>query len=115
MGEGRPGFHGTVMKSIDGGAAWFPITKGLNVDQEFLKILVDPLERNILYLATQGDGVMISRDFGEHWESWNDGLGNLNAGTNGNNVASVLALSADGNTIYFATLGSGVWRRTIAR
>jgi len=115
MGDGRPGFHGTVMKSIDGGAHWFPITDGLNVDQEFLKILVDPVNRNILYLATQGDGVMISRDFGEHWEPWNDGLGNLNAGTNGNNVANVLALSADGNTIYFATLGSGVWRRTIDR
>ncbi|GAF94153.1 unnamed protein product, partial [marine sediment metagenome] len=45
-GEGRPDFHGTVMKSNDGGAHWSPITQDLYVGQEFLKILVDPLDRN---------------------------------------------------------------------
>jgi len=29
----------------------------------------------------------------------------------GNNVTNVLALSADGNVLYFGTNGSGVWRR----
>jgi photosystem II stability/assembly factor-like uncharacterized protein len=115
MGRGRPGFHGTVMKSTNGGTTWFEIVNGLNVDQEFLDIIADPKERNILYLATQNSGVFISRNAGESWEPWNKGLGNLEAGTNGNNVANVLTLSADGQTLYFATLGSGVWRRRIKR
>ena len=114
-GDGRPDFHGTVMKSTDGGAQWSPITQDLNVGQEFLKILVDPQDRNTLYLATQNQGVCISDDAGENWRPWNDGLRCHAAGTNGNNVANVLALSADGRTLYFATLGAGVWRRTIER
>lgn len=80
-----------------------------------LKILVDPQDRNTLYLATQNQGVWISNDAGENWRPWNDGLRCREAGTNGNNVANVLALSADGRTLYFATLGAGVWRRTIKR
>jgi len=114
-GSGRPDFHGTVMKSIDGGAHWVPITKNLDVSQEFLKILVDPVDRHTLYLACQNDGVQISYDGGANWGPWNQGLENRHAGTDGNSVANVLALSADGETLYFATLGSGVWRRTIER
>ena len=113
MGRGREGFHGTVMKSTDGGATWFEITTGLDVDQEFYEIIVDPTDRDTLYLATQSTGVFISRDGGDHWLPWNEGLTNLIAGTNGNNVANVLALSADGNVLYFATSGSGVWRRRL--
>lgn len=115
MGSGRPDFHGTVMKSRDGGATWFPITNGLDIGQEFLKILIDPVDRHILYLACQRDGVYISRDAGASWRPWNEGLECREAGTNGNNVANVLALSADAETLYFATLGCGVWRRTVER
>ena len=114
-GEGRPDFHGTVMKSTDGGEHWFPITQGLNISQEFLKIIVDPQEHNTLYLATQNQGVCISNDAGESWRLWNEGLECHAAGTNGNNVANVLGLSSDGQTLYFATFGAGVWRRTIDR
>lgn len=104
-----------IYRSTDGGAQWSPITQDLNVGQEFLKILVDPQDRNTLYLATQNQGVCISDDAGENWHPWNDGLRCHAAGTNGNNVANVLALSANGRTLYFATLGAGVWRRTIER
>ena len=104
-----------IYRSTDGGAHWCSITQDLNVSQEFLKILVDSQDRNTLYLATQNQGVCISNDAGENWRPWNDGLANLSAGTNGNNVANVLALSADGRTLYFATLGASVWRRTIER
>lgn len=113
MGQGRGGFRGTVVKSIDGGEHWFEITNGLNVDQEFYKIIVDSLDRDTLYLATQGNGVFISEDGGDHWVPWNEGLTNLMAGTNGNNVSNVLAFSADGKVLYFATSGSGVWRRRL--
>ncbi|MHA2356641.1 MAG: hypothetical protein ACXADC_15800 [Candidatus Thorarchaeota archaeon] len=111
-GVGRPDFKGTVMKSIDGGENWFEITSGLNVTQEFYKIIVDKHNPDTLYLATEIDGVFISYDGGGHWESWNDGLTNLRAGTSDNNVANPMAQSADGRYLYFGTWGSGVFRRT---
>lgn len=110
-GEGRRGFRGTVMKSIDGGANWHPITAGLNVDQEFYKIIVDKFDPDTLYLATQNDGVFISRDNGANWMLWNEGLVSPMAGTNGNNVANPMAESEDGNYLYFGSAGSGVFRR----
>ena len=114
-GNGRHGFHGTVMKSVDGGAHWAPITAGLDPNQEFLRILVDPADRSTLYLATSYQGVWISRDAGASWHEWNEGLDAREAGTNGNNVANVLALSADGRALYFGTLGAGVWKRPTER
>lgn len=110
-GTGRPGFHGTVMKSTDGGIRWTQITNGLDLDQEFYKILVDPGAPDVLYLATQFDGVFVSRNRGASWSAWNTGLTNLRAGTNGNNVTNTMTLSADGKWIYFGTAGSGVFRR----
>jgi photosystem II stability/assembly factor-like uncharacterized protein len=113
-GRGREGFHGTVMKSTDGGAHWFEITTGLNVDQEFYKIIVDKRDPDALYLATQYEGVFISRDGGAHWLPWNEGLTNPVAGTNGNNVTNTMVQSADGLYLYFGSAGSGVFRRMTA-
>jgi photosystem II stability/assembly factor-like uncharacterized protein len=113
-GTGRQGFHGTVMKTADGGAHWFPITQGLNPNQEYYKIIVDRLNPDIVYLATQYEGVFISRNRGELWLPWNEGLGNPVAGTNGNNVTNTMLLSADGRFLYLGTGGSGVYRRVVA-
>jgi photosystem II stability/assembly factor-like uncharacterized protein len=55
--------------------------------------------------------VFISRDAGAHWQAWNDGLTNLTAGTNGNNVTNCLALSDNGLALYFGSAGSGVFQR----
>ena len=114
-GVGRDGFHGTVMKSTDGGAHWFPITTGLNLNQEFYKIIVDPFSPDTLYLATQYEGVFVSRDDGETWHTWNRGLTNPVAGSNGNNVTNCLMMSADGRWLYFGSSGSGVYRREVPR
>lgn len=110
-GFGKEGFHGTVMKSVDGGLHWEAITTGLDVNQEFYKILVDPAAPDVLYVATQRTGVFVSRDCGQSWNPWNAELGNLIAGTNLNNVTNILTLSGDGKWIYFGTAGSGVFRR----
>jgi hypothetical protein len=59
--------------------------------------------------------VYISYDGGMHWGPWNDGLTNLSAGTNGNNVTNTMALSADGLYLYFGSAGSGVFRRMTLR
>ena len=112
-GVGRDDFHGTVMKSINGGAYWFSITNGLDITNEFYKIIVDKNNSDTLYLATQYDGVYISYNGGEYWRPFNDGLTTLAAGTNGNNVTNTMALSEDGKFLYFGTAGSGVFRRSI--
>lgn len=113
-GVGRDGFHGTVMKSTDGGATWLEITDGLQLDNEFYKIIVDKIDANILYLATQYDGVYTSLNGGENWQPFNEGLTNMVAGTNGNNVTNTMALSDDGKMLYFGTNGSGVFRRDLS-
>ncbi|MGA1871782.1 MAG: choice-of-anchor D domain-containing protein [bacterium] len=110
-GTGSELFNGTVMKSINGGTNWVAITSGLNINQEFYKIIVDKHNPDILYLATQHEGIFISYDCGNHWQTWNDGLTNLVSGTNGNNVTNTLILSADGLYLYFGSAGSGVFRR----
>ena len=115
QGTGRDGFHGTVMKSSNGGASWLPITAGLDISNEFYKIIVDKLNPDTLYLATRWDGVFISRDGGAHWSAWNNGLTNTVAGTNGNNVTNCMVLSAGGNYLYFGCAGSGVFRRLLHR
>jgi photosystem II stability/assembly factor-like uncharacterized protein len=110
-GTGRVGFHGTVMKTTDGGAHWFPITAGLVVGQEFYKVIVDRFDPDVLYLATQSDGVYVSLDGGGRWRPWNSGLFNPQAGTNGNNVTNTMVLTADGRWLYFGSAGSGVFKR----
>lgn len=112
-GTGRPGFRGTVMKSTDAGENWFSITNGLDLDQEFYKIIVDKHDPDVVYLASQRDGVLISRNGGAGWTPWNDGLTNVTPGTNGNNVTDTLIMSADGFHLYLGTAGSGVFRRRI--
>ena len=117
-GTGRVNFRGTVMKSYDGGEHWKEITNGLvdehdSLHQEFYNIIVDRFDTNTVYLAAQFEGIYISRDGGENWESWNEGLTNKRPGTNGNNVTNSFSLSTDFSMLYFGTDGSGVWRRMI--
>ncbi|MBN1788454.1 MAG: hypothetical protein JW806_08690 [Sedimentisphaerales bacterium] len=112
-GTGRAGFHGTVMKSTNGGQNWFAITNGLNIDQEFYKIIPDKYDHDVLYLATQLEGVFISRNGGDSWLPWNEGLIHKVAGTNGNNVTDTMVMSADGLNLYFGTLGAGIYRRSL--
>ena len=110
-GTGGEGFHGTVMKTTDGGAHWFSITAGLDVGQEFYKVIVGSFDPDVLYLATQFDGVYVSVDGGARWKPWNSGLFNPQAGTNGNNVTNTMVLTADGRWLYFGSAGSGVFKR----
>lgn len=72
---------------------------------------MDRHDPDTLYLATQRDGVFISRDGGDHWLTWDRGLTNRVAGTNGNNVTNTMVVSSDGRWLYFGSAGSGVFRR----
>jgi len=114
-GTGVEGFRGTVMKSIDGGQSWTEITNGLDRNQEFYHLIVDPVIGDTIYLATQNEGMMISRDAGETWGPWNEGLEGQMPGTNGNNVTRVLEMSTDGRFLYFGSYRAGLFRRELTR
>lgn len=114
MGQGRGGFHGTVMKSLNGGGSWFAITNGLDIDQEFYQIICDKKSSGVLYLASQFDGVFKSDDGGTTWNTINDGLIEIRPGTNGNNVTNTLVLSDDNSMLYYGTAGTGVARLMLA-
>ena len=101
------------MKSTNGGETWFPITTGLNINQEFYECFVDPINPDTLYVATQYEGVFISRDGGALWLPYNEGLYNPYAATNSNHVSSPMTLSADHRYLYFGSAGSGAFRRLV--
>jgi len=109
-GVGVEDFHGTVMKSTNGGVTWFEITNGLDLGQEFYQIICDKSTSGVLYLACQYDGVYRSSDGGINWNPFNDGLSQIRPGTNGNNVTNTLVLSEDNSVLYYGTAGSGVFR-----
>ena len=113
-GSGTDTFKGTVMKSTNGGAEWFPITEGLSLNQSFYKIIVDRFDSNILYLASGVQGIMRSTDAGATWTDWNEGLQGERPGINNNNVSESFALSADHSILYLGTGGLGVYRRMIS-
>jgi photosystem II stability/assembly factor-like uncharacterized protein len=85
--------------STDGGKAWnscdlpeiyFPPSDS--------QLVFDPGDTSHLYLATGGDGILISTDGCQTWQSSNNGLGNLN-------VNSLSLDPNNPNTIYAGTNG----------
>ncbi|MEK6905105.1 MAG: hypothetical protein AABX24_01765 [Nanoarchaeota archaeon] len=105
-----------IYKSSDGGASW----KKLSISQLPKKygvgdILVDPRNSNVIYVATVdyfrlftvrgfvGDhGVYVSRDSGNSWQPFNEGLGH----------AGAFALELDDDILYVGTRGGGIyWRK----
>jgi len=64
--------------------------------------VVDPLRTHVVYVGSWTSGVYLSEDAGETWNLLNDGL----------RTRSVrkLAISSDGETLYAATRGEGVFR-----
>jgi len=72
-------------------------------DANVKDILLDPTDSNRVYVATWGRGVMLSRDRGETWRAWNEGL----------TYAFVRALTVAPTTpltVYAGTVG-GVFAR----
>jgi hypothetical protein len=65
-------------------------------------ILIDPTDSNTVYVGTEGGGVFMSTDGGDHWTAINDGLMNLR----------VYALAMDPqnpHTIYAGTVAGSVF------
>jgi photosystem II stability/assembly factor-like uncharacterized protein len=106
MDPARPGtvYAGTtkgLFKTIDAGASWTRIEKGL-ADTYISVLLVDPQAPDILYAGTRR-GVHKSIDKGEHWTGSNDGLTTLN-------IRSMALSPTEPQTIFAGTNGSGLFR-----
>jgi photosystem II stability/assembly factor-like uncharacterized protein len=88
-----------LRKSVNSGKDWQPCEDTVQaISPTTTRFAIDPVDPEIVYLATSGDGVLTSRDGCQSWESRNQGLGNL--------YVSTIAVDYENpNTIYAGTDG----------
>jgi uncharacterized protein (TIGR03382 family) len=91
-----------LYRSADGGATWRLSAAGLNPEASISDIVFDPADPKVMYVADLHSGVYRSADGGVTWQATNTGL-RMRA-------VNALAISADGQHLYAATEGEGVFR-----
>jgi photosystem II stability/assembly factor-like uncharacterized protein len=91
-----------VWRSPDGGASWQQTSLGLPPEANIFGLVVDPTQSDVIYAADRFSGVYASQDGGQTWARMNRGL-QMRA-------VNELAISADGQHLYAATEGHGVYR-----
>lgn len=92
-----------VYVSYDGGFGWAftgPIDEGV---EEVYALHIDNETDTVLYAATLGKGIYISRSGGYLWESMNDGLSGF--------ALRVIDIVERHDTLYISTDGAGVYFR----
>lgn len=97
------GIEGTgIYRSTDGGVSWQRISAGLEPNSGIHDIVFDPVNPAIVYASDVFSGIYRSTDGGEIWAKINNGLKNR--------YALGLAISTDGNHVYAAIRGDGIYR-----
>jgi len=91
-----------VFKSEDSGGTWRQASAGLDSNEPVYALAVDPAHSNVIYAGSYRSGVFTSEDGGAHWRLINNGLRTR--------AVTALSISADGETLYAATTGEGVFR-----
>jgi photosystem II stability/assembly factor-like uncharacterized protein len=91
-----------LYRSVDGGANWQAIAAGLPAEATVTSIVFSPTDPDLMFLADIFSGVYRSGDQGGTWAPINDRLRTR--------ATNVLALSSDGQHLYAATEGGGVFR-----
>lgn len=87
-----------VMRTHDYGKHWIRINKGLPDGRYVSVVRADPVKRGLLYAGTD-NGVFVSFDDGNNWQSLQNGLP----------VAWVRDLLVHGNDLIAATQGRAIW------
>ena len=103
---------GTIYKSTDSGATWTAMNTGIAGNNIF-EVVIDPLQPNTLFAATQTGGVFVSRNGGGNWDQVNTGLGRLDVRAlviDPVNPATLYASGASG--IFKTTNGGQNWQES---
>jgi len=87
-----------IFRTRDGGKTWQRITEGLRPNWLARAVREDAVRKGLLYAATE-DGVYVSFDDGDHWESLQ-----LNLPT-----SDVQDITVHGNDLVAATYGRALW------
>jgi hypothetical protein len=98
-----------LFRSSDDGAVWKNLISGLTNRYSFTSIAVSPGYKSdgTALVASEGDGVYVSRNRGDTWETINAGLDRLDIGA----LSVSPDYEADGRVLA-ASVSGGVWRRT---
>jgi photosystem II stability/assembly factor-like uncharacterized protein len=88
--------------SRDAGESWYQVSAGLEPNGDHRDIVFDLAHSGVVYTSDIASGVYRSEDGGESWHKLSEGLTSR--------AATGLALSMDGNHLYAATSGGGVFR-----
>lgn len=88
--------------SNDGGQTWVSSSLGMDPNEPVGAIVIDPTHPNVIYAGSWRSGVYLSEDGGARWRLHNEGLRTRSVRS--------LAISSDGQTLYAATRGEGVFR-----
>jgi photosystem II stability/assembly factor-like uncharacterized protein len=87
-----------VYRTRDGGKSWRLVVNGIPADHFVNAVREDPVRKGLLYAATE-EGVCVSIDDGDHWQSLQLGLP----------VTSVRDLVVHGDDLVIATHGRSIW------
>ncbi len=99
--------NGGMYKTINGGENWHQINLGMDPEASIRSISIDPINSNKIYAADWRSGVYYSVNGGERWYTLNKGLSTRSV--------QKLAISNDGQHLYAATQGAGVFHLTFAQ
>ena len=91
-----------LYRSQDGGETWQSSAAGLNPEARVSDIVFDPTDPQVMYAADRFSGVYRSTDGGATWMPINVGLRTR--------AVNALAISSDGQHLYAATEGEGIFR-----
>ena len=101
--------------SRNGGTSWQATNDSLSQDANVTSIAIDPINNNLVYVATTNHGLLKSTNGGQHWQSMEGGLPSIRP------ILSVAIQPNDVNTIFagvergsiFKSVDRGVsWNRS---
>lgn len=100
-----------LFRSVDGGGKWQRLVRGIDNKHEFSSLAISRQRKDLLLLATRGDGIYSSRDGGNSWAKANAGLTSHDIRLiSMSPSSSSFALAVDDeNRLYRTNNGGEIW------
>jgi len=93
-----------VLKTISGGASWFPVNAGLPAFKDARALAVHLAGPDTIYVGLHGDGVYVGRPAADSTVNWTP----MNTGLGDQNVRDLVRVR--GGTYFLAASDGGIWR-----